>query len=113
VFERFTEGARQVVVLAQEEARALRHNHIGTEHPLLGLLREEQGLAARVLEGLGVATERVRGEVTRIVGSGEETPSGQIPVTPRAGDVRGREQGRVDDFLCALREPGADGVPGD
>jgi ATP-dependent Clp protease ATP-binding subunit ClpC len=61
VFERFTERARQVVVLAQEEARALRHNYIGTEHILLGLLREEEGMAARVLESLGITAQRVRG----------------------------------------------------
>ena len=87
VFERFTERARQVVVLAQEEARALRHNYIGTEHLLLGLLREEEGLAARVLGDLGVTVDRVRGQVVRIVGSGEEVTSGQIPFTPRAKKV--------------------------
>src|SRR3712207_9335450 len=72
VFERFTERARQVVVLAQEEARILKHNYIGTEHILLGLLREEEGLAARVLESLDITVERVRAQVVRIVGSGEE-----------------------------------------
>jgi hypothetical protein len=87
VFERFTERARQVVVLAQEEARALKHNYIGTEHILLGLLREEEGLAARVLESLDITVELVRGQVTRIVGSGEEVTSGQIPFTPRAKKV--------------------------
>jgi len=87
MFERFTERARQVVVLAQEEARALRHNYIGTEHLLLGLLREEEGLAARVLGDLGVTVDRVRGQVVRIVGSGEEVTSGQIPFTPRAKKV--------------------------
>src|SRR6187397_2092223 len=88
MFERFTERARQVVVLAQEEARTLKHNYIGTEHILLGLLREEEGLAARVLESLDITTERVRSQVVRIVGSGEEVTSGQIPFTPRAKKVR-------------------------
>ncbi len=87
MFERFTERARQVVVLAQEEARTLKHNYIGTEHILLGLLREEEGLAARVLESLDITVERVRGQVVRIVGSGEEVTSGQIPFTPRAKKV--------------------------
>src|SRR5207249_8717195 len=82
MFERFTERARQVVVLAQEEARTLKHNYIGTEHILLGLLREEEGLAARVLESLDITVERVRAQVVRIVGSGEEVTSGQIPLTP-------------------------------
>ena len=67
MFERFTERARQVVVLAQEEARALKHNYIGTEHLLLGLLREEEGVAARVLEGLDISVEEVRAAVVRIV----------------------------------------------
>ncbi len=87
MFERFTERARQVVVLAQEEARTLKHNYIGTEHILLGLLREEEGLAARVLESLDITVERVRSQVVRIVGSGEEVTSGQIPFTPRAKKV--------------------------
>jgi ATP-dependent Clp protease ATP-binding subunit ClpC len=76
-----------VVVLAQEEARILKHNYIGTEHILLGLLREEEGLAARVLESLDITVERVRAQVVRIVGSGEEVTSGQIPFTPRAKKV--------------------------
>jgi ATP-dependent Clp protease ATP-binding subunit ClpC len=87
MFERFTERARQVVVLAQEEARTLKHNYIGTEHILLGLLREEEGLAARVLESLDITVEEVRAQVIRIVGSGEEVTSGQIPFTPRAKKV--------------------------
>jgi ATP-dependent Clp protease ATP-binding subunit ClpC len=87
MFERFTERARQVVVLAQEEARTLKHNYIGTEHILLGLLREEEGLAARVLEGLEITVDDVRAQVIRIVGSGEEVTSGQIPFTPRAKKV--------------------------
>jgi ATP-dependent Clp protease ATP-binding subunit ClpC len=84
VFERFTERARQVVVLAQDEARRLQHNYIGTEHLLLGLLREEEGLAARVLEGLGITADEVRDEIARVVGQGDEVPAGQIPFTPRA-----------------------------
>src|SRR6202046_5335692 len=87
MFERFTERARQVVVLAQEEARTLKHDYIGTEHILPGLLREEEGLAARVLESLEITVERVRAQVVRIVGSGEEVTSGQIPFTPRAKKV--------------------------
>ena len=87
MFERFTERARQVVVLAQEEARALKHNYIGTEHLLLGLLREEEGVAARVFDKLDISVEEVRAAVVRIVGSGEEVPQGQIPFTPRAKHV--------------------------
>ena len=87
MFERFTERARQVVVLAQDEARALKHNYIGTEHILLGLLREEEGLAARVLESLDITVEEVRAQVARIVGQGDEVTSGQIPFTPRAKRV--------------------------
>ena len=84
MFERFTERARQVVVLAQDEARALKHNYIGTEHLLLGLLREEEGLAARVLESFDVTVEEVRAQVARMVGQGDEVVGGQIPFTPRA-----------------------------
>jgi ATP-dependent Clp protease ATP-binding subunit ClpC len=83
VFERFTERARQVVVFAQDEARSLGHNYIGTEHLLLGLLRDEEGLAARVLESFGVTLDEGRTRVERIVGRGEEVPVGQIPFTPR------------------------------
>ena len=71
MFERFTERARQAIVLAQDEAVKLRHNYIGTEHMLLGLLREEEGLAARVLESLDITVEEVRAEVVRIVGRGK------------------------------------------
>jgi ATP-dependent Clp protease ATP-binding subunit ClpC len=87
LFERFTERARQVVVLAQDEARALKHNYIGTEHILLGLLREEEGLAARVLESLDITVEEVRAQIARIVGQGDEVTTGQIPFTPRAKKV--------------------------
>jgi ATP-dependent Clp protease ATP-binding subunit ClpC len=88
VFERFTERARQVVVLAQDEARVLKHNYIGTEHLLLGLLREEEGLAARALESMDITIEEVRKQVRRIVGEGDEPlATGQIPFTPRAKKV--------------------------
>jgi hypothetical protein len=87
MFERFTERARQVVVLAQEEARGLTHHYIGTEHLLLGLLREEEGLAARVLESLDITVERARLEVAQIVGRGEEPTGDAIPFTPRAKHV--------------------------
>jgi 5S rRNA maturation endonuclease (ribonuclease M5) len=83
----FTERARQVVVLSQDEARALKHYYIGTEHILLGLLREEEGLAARVLESLDITVEEVRAQVARIVGQGDEIPSGRIPYTPGARKV--------------------------
>ena len=75
------------MVLAQDEARALKHNYIGTEHILLGLLREEEGLAARVLESLDITVEEVRAQVARIVGQGDEVTTGQIPFTPRAKKV--------------------------
>jgi ATP-dependent Clp protease ATP-binding subunit ClpC len=87
VFERFTKRARQSVVLAQDEARTFKHNYIGTEHLLLGLLREEEGLAARVLESLDITVEEVRAQVARIVGPGDEVTTGQIPFTPRAKKV--------------------------
>jgi ATP-dependent Clp protease ATP-binding subunit ClpC len=89
MFERFTERARQVIVLAQAEARALEHDYIGTEHLLLGLLREEEGLAARVLKSFEVTVEEVRAEVTRIVGQGDgyQVQGGQIPFTPRAKKI--------------------------
>ena len=87
MFERFTERARQAIVLSQDEARTLKHNYIGTEHILLGLLREDEGLAAHVLESLGVTLEEVRAQVARIVGQGDEVTTGQIPFTPRAKKV--------------------------
>jgi ATP-dependent Clp protease ATP-binding subunit ClpC len=87
MFERFTERARQVVVLAQAEAKAFKHNYIGTEHLLLGLLREEEGLAARVLESLDIELDEVRAQVVRIVGEGDEVVAGQIPFTPRAKKI--------------------------
>jgi ATP-dependent Clp protease ATP-binding subunit ClpC len=87
MFERFTERARNVVVVAQDEARALRHNFIGTEHILLGLLCQQDGLAAHVLTTLGIGVEAMRAQVARIVGTGDEPTSGQIPFTPRAKNV--------------------------
>ena len=83
VFERFTEGARQVVVLAHDEAVRLRHGHVGTEHLLLGLLRKES-LAARVLDSFDVTIEEGRAQVARIVGEGDEMRQGEIPFTARA-----------------------------
>jgi ATP-dependent Clp protease ATP-binding subunit ClpA len=87
VFQRFTERARHVVVFAQEEARAFKHNYIGTEHILLGLLREEEGVAARVLGSLEITVDKVRDQIGQIVGYGEEATMGQIPFTPRAKKV--------------------------
>ena len=86
MFERFTEPARKVVVLAQDEARTLRHNYIGTEHLLLGLLRED-GAAARALDEFDVTFEEVQAQVARIIGQGDEVTTGQIPFTPRAKKV--------------------------
>jgi ATP-dependent Clp protease ATP-binding subunit ClpC len=94
VFERFTERARQVVVLGQDEARALKHNYIGAEHLLLGLIREEEGLAARVLGELHVTDDLVRERVRSMIGEGDAHLEGQIPFTPRAKQV----------LDCALRE---------
>ena len=87
MFERFTDRARRVVVLAQEEARALNHNYIGTEHILLGLIREGEGVAAKALESMGISREAVRSEVEDIIGKGLQPPSGYIPFTPRAKKV--------------------------
>ena len=87
MFERFTDRARRVVVLAQEEARMLNHNYIGTEHILLGLLREGEGVAAKALESLGISLDAVRQQVEEIIGQGQQAPSGHIPFTPRAKKV--------------------------
>ena len=87
MFERFTDRARRVVVLAQEEARLLNHNYIGTEHILLGLIHEGEGVAARALEGLGINLESVRSQVGEIIGQGSQAPTGHIPFTPRAKKV--------------------------
>jgi ATP-dependent Clp protease ATP-binding subunit ClpC len=87
MFERFTDRARRVVVLAQEEARLLNHNYIGTEHLLLGLLHEQEGMAAHALQSLGMSLELVRAQVLEIIGVGDQAPSGHIPFTPRAKKV--------------------------
>ncbi|WCN81223.1 ATP-dependent Clp protease ATP-binding subunit [Micromonospora sp. LH3U1] len=87
MFERFTDRARRVVVLAQEEARMLNHNYIGTEHILLGLIHEGEGVAAKALESLGISLEGVRQQVEEIIGQGQQAPSGHIPFTPRAKKV--------------------------
>jgi len=87
MFERFTDRARRVVVLAQEEARMLNHNYIGTEHILLGLIHEGEGVAAKALESLGISLDAVRQQVQEIIGQGQQAPSGHIPFTPRAKKV--------------------------
>ena len=87
MFERFTDRARRVVVLAQEEARLLNHNYIGTEHILLGLIHEGEGVAAKALESLGISLDAVREQVQDIIGQGQQAPSGHIPFTPRAKKV--------------------------
>ena len=83
MFERFTDRARRVVVLAQEEARLLNHNYIGTEHILLGLIHEGEGVAAKALESMGISLDAVRGQVEEIIGQGQQAPSGHIPFTDR------------------------------
>ena len=87
MFERFTDRARRVIVLAQEEARMLNHNYIGTEHILLGLIHEGEGVAAKALESLGISLDAVRQQVEEIIGQGQQAPSGHIPFTPRAKKV--------------------------
>jgi ATP-dependent Clp protease ATP-binding subunit ClpC len=87
VFERFDEQARQVLVLGQDEARALKHNYLGVEHFMLGLLRQEKGLAAEALASFEITVEELRAAVARIVGQGDVAPVGQIPFTPRAKKV--------------------------
>ncbi|MEC5199388.1 ATP-dependent Clp protease ATP-binding subunit ClpC [Arthrobacter sp. PL16] len=87
MFERFTDRARRVVVLAQEEARMLNHNYIGTEHILLGLIHEGEGVAAKALESLSISLGAVREQVQEIIGQGQQAPSGHIPFTPRAKKV--------------------------
>jgi ATP-dependent Clp protease ATP-binding subunit ClpA len=87
MFERFTDRARRVVVLAQDEARELNHSYVGTEHLLLGLIDEGQGLAAKALESLGISLAGVRQQVIEIIGRGQEAPSAHIPFTPRAKKV--------------------------
>ena len=87
MFERFTDRARRAVELAQEEARRLNHNYIGTEQILLGLIQEGEGVAAKALESLGISLEAVRQQVEKIIGRGQQAPSGHIPFTPRAKKV--------------------------
>jgi Clp amino terminal domain, pathogenicity island component/UvrB/uvrC motif len=87
MFERFTDRARRVVVLAQEEARMLNHNYVGTEHILLGLIHEGEGVAAKALESLGISLDAVRQQVEEIIGQGQQAPSGHIPFTPRVKKV--------------------------
>ena len=87
MFERFTDRARRVIVLAQDEAKLLNHNFIGTEHILLGLIHEGEGVAAKALESLGIALEAVREQVEEIIGQGQQVPTGHIPFTPRAKKV--------------------------
>jgi ATP-dependent Clp protease ATP-binding subunit ClpA len=86
-FDRYTDRARRTVTLAQDEARGLGHNYLGTEHLLLGLLAEGQGLAWRVLDHLGVSAAAARGQVEAIIGRGQDTPAGPIPFTPRSKKV--------------------------
>jgi ATP-dependent Clp protease ATP-binding subunit ClpA len=108
MFERFTERARQVVVLAQDEARALRHNYIGTEHLLLGLIREEEGIAAGVLETLGVTFEDVRAHVARIVGSASSSEAGEWSRgTRRAQAVANAAANAGAAGRCAAKDAGA------
>ncbi|MBK8459131.1 MAG: ATP-dependent Clp protease ATP-binding subunit [Micropruina sp.] len=87
MFDRFTDRARRVIVLAQDEARMLNHNYIGTEHILLGLIHEGEGVAAKALESLGISLEAVREQVEEIIGQGQQAPTGHIPFTPRAKKV--------------------------
>src|SRR5580698_6199401 len=87
MFERFTDRARTVVVLAQDEARRLDHGYIGTEHLLLGLIREGEGVAARALEALGLRPDDLRAQIEEIIGRGDGAPSGHLPVTPQSKAV--------------------------
>jgi ATP-dependent Clp protease ATP-binding subunit ClpC len=98
VFERFTDRARRVVVLAQEEARMLNHNYLGTEHLLLGLVHEGEGVAARALESLGISLQAVRQQVEEIIGQGQQAPAGHIPFTPRAKKVTELAQREANDL---------------
>lgn len=92
MFERYTDHARRALVLAQEEARLLNHNYIGTEHLLLGLAREGEGIAAKALESVGVTVDVVRGQVQDIIGQGMQAQSGHVPFTPRSQTVLGLAQ---------------------
>ena len=88
MFERFTDRARRVIVLAQEEARTLQHNYIGTEHLLLGLIREGEGVAAKALASKGVTLDDTRKQVEEMIGKGNASPNGHIPFTPHARSCR-------------------------
>jgi len=88
MFERFTDRARRVIVLAQDEAKLLNHNYIGTEHLLLGLIHEGEGVAAKALEQMGISLQAAREQVVEIMGQGQQVPSGHIPFSPRAKRVR-------------------------
>ena len=109
MFERFTDRARRVVVLAQEEARGLNHNYIGTEHILLGLIHEGEGVASKALESLGISLEAVREQVQEIIGQGQQAPTGHIPFTPRAKKVlelslrEALQLGRTERHACAVQ----------
>src|SRR5690606_36568804 len=87
MFGRYTERAQRVIVLAQEEAKRLGHNYVGTEHLLLGLIREGEGIAAKALQGLGISLEQVRGEVEKVIGKGQSNGDGEMGFTPRAKKV--------------------------
>ena len=105
MFERFTDRARRVVVLAQEEARMLDHGYIGTEHLLLGLIHEGEGVAAKTLGAMGISLDAVRQQVETTIGRGKEAPSGHIPFTPRAKRVLElslRESGQLGEDLARL-----------
>lgn len=95
MFERFTDRARRVIVLAQDEAKMLNHNYIGTEHILLGLIHEGEGVAAKALEQMGISLEAVREQVIEIIGQASTPPTGHIPFTPRAK--------KVLEYCCARR----------
>src|ERR1700692_3265965 len=109
MFERFTDRARRGVVLAQEEARMLNHNYIGTEHILLGLIHEGEGVAAKSLESLGISLEGVRSQVEEIIGQGQQGPSGHIPFTPRAEKVL--ERSMRESLQIAHNAAGTERVP--
>jgi ATP-dependent Clp protease ATP-binding subunit ClpC len=87
MFKRFTARARQVIVLGQEEARTLRHEYMGTEHVLLGLLAEGEGIAGQTLQRAGITLDAARAEIEKIIGRGEAAPRGHVPFTPRAKKV--------------------------
>ena len=105
MFERFSDEARRTVVLAQEEAKRLNHNYIGTEHILLGLLRDGENVAAKTLQALGITLEAVRQQVEEIIGRGKKDPSGRIPFTPRAKRVLELSLREAISFTIAASAP--------